>query len=104
VDKGKSMKPEGLADLNATWSFSDAPAIDKRYTGYVYADYFAYNPSSTSGQSRSNIIRSFGKIGTFRPKSAVLRHEAAASLWQVDEYAHATATIALERLAHPEGQ
>ncbi|KAI9133913.1 S-layer homology domain-containing protein [Acaryochloris sp. CCMEE 5410] len=88
IDKGKSIKPVSTSSLRAAWKFSDIAEIDKRHSGYIYNDLF------TKGPQGSNIERAFGKIGTFKPKQAAKRHEAAATLWQIGRE---TAPKALER-------
>jgi|688.fasta_scaffold58962_3 hypothetical protein len=98
LDSGKASQPVGVADLNSTWGFADSKDIDKRYSGYIYSDSFKYNNGGNPKYSRSNIIRAFGKLGTFKPKEPVLRHEAAATLWQVDEFGNATAELTLKRI------
>lgn len=103
VDSGKEPGKAGIADINITWGFGDAKQIDPRYIGYIYQDNFKV--SGGSGKySRSNIMRAFGKVGIFKPKEAVLRNEAAASLWQVDEFGQATAETALKRLADAQAE
>ena len=98
VDRGKAIPPEPTGN-GPTWNFSDWAKVDKRYTGYIYMDNFGYNDGSDPNlPSHSNIIRSFGKIGTFNPKQAVLRSEAAASLWQVDTSGWATGKTAKDRI------
>lgn len=88
LDKGKSIKPVRISLLRSAWKFSDLADIDKRHSGYIYNDLFAKGPKG------SNIERAFGKIGTFKPKQAAKRHEAAATLWQIGRE---TAPKALER-------
>lgn len=70
--------------------FSDASQVDKRYTGYILKDRYI------GGKVGGNIERAFGALKTFQPKAPVLRHEAAATLWQLDQFGHKTAGKALE--------
>ncbi|WP_299492971.1 S-layer homology domain-containing protein [Acaryochloris sp. IP29b_bin.137] len=88
LDRGKSIKPVSESLLRSAWKFSDIAEIDQRHSGYIYNDLFVRGPQG------SNIERAFGKIGTFKPKQAAQRHEAAATLWQIGRE---TATKALER-------
>lgn len=75
VDLGKSSEPQ-KGQMGFVWKFSDAADVDERYSGYIHDDYYI------SGPNGSNIKRAFGKIGAFKPRQAVLRCEAAATLWQ----------------------
>ncbi len=89
IDKGKAFRPDA-SQMAYVWKFSDSKAVDLRYTGYIHADYYVSNP---------NIQRCFGKIGTLRPKQPVLRHEAAASLWQFGDSANIRSTTAKHALS-----
>lgn len=71
VDVGKTIKPD-INYMNYLWKFSDGDQVDSRYTGYIATDHGLRDP---------NILRAFGKLGTFEPQEPVLRHEAAATLW-----------------------
>ena len=79
IDVGKTLPP-WRAQMDSVWKFSDGKQVDERFTGYVHQDFYV------SGPHGSNIQRAFGKIGTFRPKQAVLRYEAAATLWQMGQF------------------
>lgn len=79
LDVGKTLPP-WRAQMEATWKFSDSKNVDERFTGYVHQDFYV------SGPHGSNIQRAFGKIGTFQPKQAVLRYQAAATLWQMGQF------------------
>lgn len=69
---------------NRDWlKFSDADQIDERYTGFIWDD-----------RIRKNGARAFGTVRNFKPKQAVMRHEAAATLARVE---HSAAERALER-------
>jgi hypothetical protein len=46
------------------------------------------------GTDSKNIQRAIGKIGTFKPKQAVLRNEAAATLWQIGQFGERDKTFA----------
>ncbi len=92
IDKGKTMRPE-TSQMAYVWKFSDSKQVDPRYTGYIHADYYVSNP---------NIHRCFGKISTLKPQQPVLRHEAAASLWQFGDSANITRTTAEHALARKE--
>ncbi len=92
MDKGKAFGPDA-SQMAYVWKFSDSKSVDARYTGYIHADYYVSN---------SNIQRCFGKIGTLRPKQPILRHEAAASLWQFGDSANITSTTAKHALSRKE--
>jgi hypothetical protein len=95
VDLGKASHPDP-SQMAYEWKFSDSKDVDQRYTGYILAD------AHISGPHGNNIMRAFGKIGTFKPKEPVLRSEAAATLWQVSQFGDidkATAQGALDRKA-----
>lgn len=90
VDMGKTYGADA-AQMATIWKFSDADKIDASATGYILADFYVDN---------SNLLRAFGKVGTFHPKQAVLRHEAAATLWQFGQFptiSETNATYALKR-------
>lgn len=72
IDTGKTHKPE-MQLMTHAWKFSDANQVDPKFSGYILAD--------SSLIPFENIKRAFGTVGTFKPKQAVLRHEAAATLW-----------------------
>lgn len=79
LDCGKDLPPY-RSQMECVWKFSDGKQVDERFTGYVHQDYYI------SGPKGNNIQRAFGKIGTFHPKQAVLRCEAAGSLWQEGQF------------------
>lgn len=79
VDVGKTLDP-WRSQMDAVWKFSDGKDVAERFTGYIHQDYYV------SGPHGSNIQRAFGKIGAFHPKQAVLRGEAAATLWQFGQF------------------
>jgi outer membrane murein-binding lipoprotein Lpp len=81
VDCGKTFEPY-RGQMAFVWKFSDSKNIDERFTGYIHQDYYV------SGPYGSNIQRAFGKVGTFHPKSAVTRCEAAGTLWQMGQFGH----------------
>lgn len=81
VDCGKTYEPY-RGQMAFVWKFSDSKNIDERFTGYIHQDYYV------SGPYGSNIQRAFGKVGTFHPKSAVTRCEAAGTLWQMGQFGH----------------
>lgn len=76
VDEGESIKPDPVA-MAEVWNFKDIAKIDKFYSGSIYTDHFIKGPQG------NNINRAFGKVSLFRPRTPVMRSEAAASLWQV---------------------
>jgi hypothetical protein len=82
--------------MEFVWKFSDNKQIQEKFTGYIHQDYY------TAGPYGSNIVRSFGKVGTFRPKQAVTRAQAAGSLWQCGQFAHLGCTAA-DALKAPSG-
>lgn len=97
LDFGRQMNPDRRS-MEVFWSFKDSESIDDRLTGYIYHD------GKIESDTGSNINRAFGitKEGTFRPKQAVLRHEAVACLWSfgiAPEISGTTAGIALEFLS-----
>ena len=75
------------------WKFSDAKDVDERYSGYIHDDYYI------SGTNGGNIKRAFGKLGAFKPRQAVLRCEAAGTLWQFGhgDWARTAATAAISK-------
>lgn len=79
LDCGKDLPPY-RSQMECVWKFTDGKQIDERFTGYVHQDFYI------SGPKGNNIQRAFGKIGVFHPKQAVLRHEAAATLWQEGQF------------------
>lgn len=79
LDCGKDLPPY-RSQMECVWKFSDGKQVDERFTGYVHQDFYI------SGPKGNNIQRAFGKIGVFHPKQAVLRHEAAATLWQEGQF------------------
>lgn len=79
VDCGKSFDPY-RGQMAFVWKFSDSKDIDERFTGYIHQDFYV------SGPYGSNIQRAFGKVGTFHPKTAVTRAEAAGTLWQIGQF------------------
>jgi hypothetical protein len=79
LDSGKDLPPY-RSQMECVWKFSDGKQVDERFTGYVHQDFYI------SGPKGSNIQRAFGKIAAFRPKQAVLRNEAAATLWQEGQF------------------
>lgn len=81
VDCGKSFEPY-RGQMAFVWKFSDSKDIAERFTGYIHQDFYS------NGKYGTNINRAFGKLGTFRPKQAVLRCEAAGSLWQMGQFGH----------------
>jgi len=89
VDVGKDLNP-WRSQMDTVWKFSDGKDVDERFTGYVHQDFYV------SGPNGSNIQRAFGKIGTFRPKQAVTRAEAAATLWQFGQFGETQRTNAAE--------
>jgi hypothetical protein len=87
VDVGKKLDP-WRSQMEAVWKFSDGKEVAERFTGYVHQDFYV------SGPHGSNIQRAFGKIGAFHPKQAVLRGEAAATLWQFGQFGFTQPTTA----------
>ncbi len=79
LDSGKDLPPY-RSQMECVWKFSDSKQVDERFTGYVHQDFYI------SGPKGSNIQRAFGKIAAFHPKQAVLRNEAAATLWQEGQF------------------
>jgi hypothetical protein len=79
VDVGKTLEP-WRSQMDTVWKFSDGKQVDERFTGYINQDYYV------SGPKGSNIQRAFGSIGALHPKQAVLRYEAAATLWQIGQF------------------
>lgn len=81
VDEGKNIAPY-KGQMGFVWKFSDSQQVDDRFSGYIHNDYYI------SGPNGNNIQRAFGKIGTFKPKQAVSRQEAAGTLWQVGTHGY----------------
>ncbi len=79
LDVGKDIPPY-RSQMEAVWKYSDGKSVDERFTGFIEQDYYV------SGPLGSNTQRAFGKIGTFKPKQAVLRYEAAGTLWQQGQF------------------
>ena len=79
LDCGKDLPPY-RSQMECVWKFTDGKQVDERFTGYVHQDFYI------SGPKGNNIQRAFGKIAVFHPKQAVLRHEAAATLWQEGQF------------------
>lgn len=79
LDSGKDLPPY-RSQMECVWKFSDSKQVDERFTGYVHQDFYI------SGPKGNNIQRAFGKIAAFHPKQAVLRSEAAATLWQEGQF------------------
>ncbi|MBP9094687.1 S-layer homology domain-containing protein [bacterium] len=79
LDVGKDIPPY-RSQMEAVWKYSDGKSVDERFTGFIEQDYYV------SGPFGSNTQRAFGKIGTFKPKQAVLRYEAAGTLWQQGQF------------------
>lgn len=79
LDCGKDLPPY-RSQMECVWKFTDGKQVDERFTGYVHQDFYI------SGPKGNNIQRAFGKIGVFHPKQAVLRNEAAATLWQEGQF------------------
>lgn len=79
LDSGKDLPPY-RSQMECVWKFSDSKQVDERFTGYVHQDFYI------SGPKGNNIQRAFGKIAAFHPKQAVLRNEAAATLWQEGQF------------------
>ncbi len=79
LDSGKDLPPY-RSQMECVWKFSDGKQVDERFTGYVHQDFYI------SGPKGSNIQRAFGKIAAFHPRQAVLRNEAAATLWQEGQF------------------
>ncbi len=75
VDLGKVSEPQ-KSQMSFVWKFSDAKDVDNRFSGYIHDDFYI------SGPNGGNIKRAFGTLGALRPKQAVMRCEAAATLWQ----------------------
>ena len=93
LDVGKDIPPY-RSQMEAVWKYSDGKSVDERFTGYIEQDRYI------SGPLGGNTQRAFGKIGTFKPKQAVLRYEAAGSLWQQGQFGNnggITAADALKR-------
>lgn len=93
VDGGKTFEPY-RGQMAFVWKFSDSKDVDERFTGYIHQDYY------TSGTYGSNIQRAFGKVGTFHPKTAATRAEAAGTLWQIGQFGdhgHTAAAILQKR-------
>ena len=93
LDVGKDIPPY-RSQMEAVWKYSDGKSVDERFTGFIEQDYYV------SGPLGSNTQRAFGKIGTFKPKQAVLRYEAAGTLWQQGQFGNngdITATDAIKR-------
>lgn len=87
VDTGKAYDvPSFYSDLD----YTDRDEVSDRYKGYLYQDWW-----QGSGPYKGNINRAFGKTRVFKPQQFVLRHEAAATLWQVDKNGTFTAEKAL---------
>ncbi len=79
LDSGKDLPPY-RSQMECVWKFSDSKQVDERFTGYVHQDFYI------SGPKGNNIQRAFGKTAAFHPKQAVLRNEAAATLWQEGQF------------------
>lgn len=79
LDVGKDIPPY-RSQMENVWKYSDGKSVDERFTGFIEQDYYV------SGPLGSNSQRAFGKIGTFKPKQAVLRYEAAGTLWQQGQF------------------
>ncbi len=94
VDAGKNIG-SNTSQMKYVWGFSDGDQVDERYTGYIHGDYYVDVP---------NIQRAFGKVGTLKPKQPVLRHEAAATLWQVGKNANIVGTNSTKALARLQTQ
>jgi outer membrane murein-binding lipoprotein Lpp len=90
VDEGKNIAPY-KGQMAFVWKFSDAQQVDNRFSGYIHNDYYI------SGPNGNNIQRAFGKIGTFKPKQAVSRQEAAGTLWQVGTHGYNGGTASKEK-------
>lgn len=96
IDAGKEQPSPGDTkwyknQMAFVWKFSDAQNIDLRYCRYIHDDYYI------SGPKGNNIQRAFGNIGTFKPKQAASRSQAAGTLWQIGKFGmqRGTAKIAL---------
>ncbi len=74
--------------------FSDDAQIDKRFLAAIYADYSIFNKGGPRG---GNVARAFGAIKSLKPKTPVLRYEAAGTLWQTDHRGRNTADLVLGR-------
>lgn len=94
VDCGKTYEPY-RSQMAYVWKFSDSGQIDDKFTGYIHQDYYSSGPHGT------NIARAFGKVGTFRPKQAVLRSEAGGLLWAFGPFETGTAAKTLAALNGP---
>jgi hypothetical protein len=95
LDVGKDIPPY-RSQMEAVWKYSDGKSVDERFTGFIEQDNYV------SGPFGSNTQRAFGKIGTFKPKQAVLRYEAAGTLWQQGQFGNngdVTAADAIKRAA-----
>lgn len=95
LDVGKDIPPY-RSQMEAVWKYSDGKSVDERFTGFIEQDNYV------SGPFGSNTQRAFGKIGTFKPKQAVLRYEAAGTLWQQGQFGNngdITAADAIKRAA-----
>ena len=79
LDVGKDIPPY-RSQMENVWKYSDGKSVDERFTGFIEQDYYV------SGPFGSNTQRAFAKIGTFKPKPAVLRYEAAGTLWQQGQF------------------
>jgi len=71
LDNGGNVKP-ARSMMQYVWKFSDGKSVDDRFTGYIYRDYHIGH----------NMNRAFGEIKTLKPKSPLMRYEAAAILWK----------------------
>lgn len=79
--------------------FTDKEQIDKRYRGYVWSDMYSFK----AGPFGSTIQRAFGNIRVLKPKQPVLRHEAAAALWQFENWNSAAEKLGNKSAALPPG-
>lgn len=88
VDTGKQ---EDVPTFYRYFNVLDRDAIDDRYKGNVYFD-----TAHGQGPFKGNANRAFQISTLFKPNQLVLRHEAAATLWQMDDVGHWTAEAALQ--------
>lgn len=75
VDAGKPIEPDkGMFIAHS--GYTDAKDVDERYMGYIA------HQGEFRGPRGSVVQLAFGNIRMLKPKTPVLRHEAAGALWQ----------------------